>query len=1301
MRIRVILLSMISAAASFAITAVPRTNSIIIDGDISDMDRSATFMMNDTTNVAFETKSGTWRGTNDLSAAVSFNYDDEYLYIGCIVRDENRMHRNRTGAYFDGDGVELFLSSRFSENRTNETSGDGDFQIYLLPPVTAGEKLLVYKAKGESIGSPVLSLYGITAASREFGDRYTMEIRVPLHLIAEKGSRDIGINIAVDDADIGGPRTRQMSLNGSPLAYRSPKYLVPLEFRGSFRKALRMKLPLPIIAAFIIGGIIFAGYCFALRRLVVMPLTLKLRMTGVFTGALIVFAAVFGALFMVFEVRTSRLVASIAAIDKKIILDAVRYAGRMDSVDLARRLYDAVCGDQAPDAVPYSSAILEPNMPVIKSVQNTPIRFEPFYSNASVPFTQGIAPVRATGVRLILHCTAGYPTIDTKAPAYRFTFAGSAGERYDHILTNGVNLFTGTYLAKVSSALPGTIRAGVRYSSMPGVVTTVQDEHAVEFSAPADIVRIEGSNMIPNVTVLLRAVTFVDARRRSVTPGPHLPAPLIQNWQGTVYRRYNAMVWNVLGHEDAMMTARYPLDGIADEVRVQFSGGRDSVSFGKIRFGSTVARIEVRYADGSADMHPIIDGLSYSTMSEVFGLGHPPHFVSKVSRRWNDTIGKISHEKEMVIAARAKRIAYIAVTVLDPETQFISFGVTAIRRSPGTVSNITLNADERRILSHAVPLVYVNGEFMGADDAPLSARDAARVFSKRHRPYDKDFRNPRVLNSKLGDIIVSPFSNGETVVPIALVHVLPRHESLILAVLRILMAIAVFFVLVSLCLVAADRVVDARRLSFKLLAVTVSLAFIPLLAAVLLFLSVYNRGAVADVLQARSSAAEEFIRTDLRTRLAALADASRVRCNAVIEGGADSRDDNHYLIHDVRPPNIQSIRYSAGTPARFMIPESIRFLKRSGPVMNSAYGFCLAWTTVRTVGDRVVSVTAFREVDTYTLQYWRERTQTEISIHYRNGYQSASLKAPYHFRVRSEAGSVASESGERVIGGARYFVRAFPRGHELQDQLLLIGIAVNAEMLSSTRFFIMTGGILFACIIGALAFAVAWWFSRRIAGAVLTVADGMKRVDAGDLAVEVAVDSRDETAELAAGFNTMAKNLSQLRNTDLKMAAKVQRGLLPQLPAAGRFDVAVHYEAFSYVSGDFYDFYTDADGALTGLVLFDVSGHGVSSGLITTLIRPILFRSFTPDAAVPLSDIIAKANRGIIREKGEVDNYLTCIMLRFSGSEIHYVNAGHPDIIRKGMNADVSPVRPDGNAVQGAFMGHEGMIEFFEETNRE
>jgi sigma-B regulation protein RsbU (phosphoserine phosphatase) len=47
----------------------------------------------------------------------------------------------------------------------------------------------------------------------------------------------------------------------------------------------------------------------------------------------------------------------------------------------------------------------------------------------------------------------------------------------------------------------------------------------------------------------------------------------------------------------------------------------------------------------------------------------------------------------------------------------------------------------------------------------------------------------------------------------------------------------------------------------------------------------------------------------------------------------------------------------------------------------------------------------------------------------------------------------------------------------------------------------------------------------------------------------------------------------------------------------------------SGISGDLYDFYLDDD-TLSGISLFDVSGHGIASGLITMLAKSILFRTY-------------------------------------------------------------------------------------------
>ncbi len=69
-------------------------------------------------------------------------------------------------------------------------------------------------------------------------------------------------------------------------------------------------------------------------------------------------------------------------------------------------------------------------------------------------------------------------------------------------------------------------------------------------------------------------------------------------------------------------------------------------------------------------------------------------------------------------------------------------------------------------------------------------------------------------------------------------------------------------------------------------------------------------------------------------------------------------------------------------------------------------------------------------------------------------------------------------------------------------------------------------------LIGAMALiagaALAYFFGRSIAGPVLRLTDVVKRIEAGNLKAQAAVESGDEIGVLAAAFNTMTGNL---RNT--------------------------------------------------------------------------------------------------------------------------------------------------------------------------
>lgn len=157
-------------------------------------------------------------------------------------------------------------------------------------------------------------------------------------------------------------------------------------------------------------------------------------------------------------------------------------------------------------------------------------------------------------------------------------------------------------------------------------------------------------------------------------------------------------------------------------------------------------------------------------------------------------------------------------------------------------------------------------------------------------------------------------------------------------------------------------------------------------------------------------------------------------------------------------------------------------------------------------------------------------------------------------------------------------------------------------------------------------------------------------------------------------------------NRDMLMASQVQKNFFPKTaPVSDKWDTSYCFRPVSGVSGDVYDFYFH-QGRFSGLSLMDVSGHGVSSGLIAMIAKSVVFRSHIDHENESLGAIISKANNYLIEELGNLDNYVTGLFLKFSDGYAEYVNAGHTDLIIKkpGLPAAPFPIDED---QRGFFLG--------------
>ena len=131
--------------------------------------------------------------------------------------------------------------------------------------------------------------------------------------------------------------------------------------------------------------------------------------------------------------------------------------------------------------------------------------------------------------------------------------------------------------------------------------------------------------------------------------------------------------------------------------------------------------------------------------------------------------------------------------------------------------------------------------------------------------------------------------------------------------------------------------------------------------------------------------------------------------------------------------------------------------------------------------------------------------------------------------------------------------------------------------------------------------------------------------------------------------------------TELSIAADIQRGLLPTPPAArDGWRFAVQLEQAGHIGGDFYDFVDHGRSLL--VLLADVSGKGIPAALVMgsarTLFRLLARQTDRPD------ELLTRLGRALFEEHRGTP-YLTCFLARLDldARSILWVNAGHPSAL--------------------------------------
>lgn len=199
---------------------------------------------------------------------------------------------------------------------------------------------------------------------------------------------------------------------------------------------------------------------------------------------------------------------------------------------------------------------------------------------------------------------------------------------------------------------------------------------------------------------------------------------------------------------------------------------------------------------------------------------------------------------------------------------------------------------------------------------------------------------------------------------------------------------------------------------------------------------------------------------------------------------------------------------------------------------------------------------------------------------------------------------------------------------------------------------------------------------HQVLGVPVTYGAGDKRVVLGALllldkqanAYSATQLIGSEECHLAESFAAMLGAVLGARKTaafgkELSLAQAIQRQILPDRTAAvPGFDVAGHYEACGAVGGDYFDYVPLADGR-TLVVIADVSGHNLASGMMMVSARATLrtLASVRHEPARVFEDLAASMHADLTR----TERFLTAagLALRAHDRSVEYVSAGHNDLL--------------------------------------
>lgn len=163
------------------------------------------------------------------------------------------------------------------------------------------------------------------------------------------------------------------------------------------------------------------------------------------------------------------------------------------------------------------------------------------------------------------------------------------------------------------------------------------------------------------------------------------------------------------------------------------------------------------------------------------------------------------------------------------------------------------------------------------------------------------------------------------------------------------------------------------------------------------------------------------------------------------------------------------------------------------------------------------------------------------------------------------------------------------------------------------------------------------------------------------------------TLKEAVGKHNRLENIQK----ELEIARRIQNSILPdRLPLITGLDIQAVYRPMELVGGDLYDFHYNGDNGI-GILIADVSGHGIPAALISSMVKIAFYLQNTtfnqPD------NLLMNIHRTIY---GKCETHFvaaTYVYVDMFGKKLLHSNAGHsPLVIHRRSTGEIIKVKSRG-----------------------